>query len=428
MDQFLTLAFDFSHEKNTGLQGFVEYCQSTNPDIKRDFSSANLKAVRIMTVHGAKGLQAPIVFLPDTTRVPAQYPVLLWEENSTQNANQKSRQTSTQTSTQQIIPIWRTPSALSCEKTESLKEAEKTQQMAEYYRLLYVALTRAEDELIIAGWETTQETSDQCWYHMVEPSVRTKGIRQGDESNDEGYVYDCPQRRTIPLQPLEMPKASQVETPQWLFQNPPSEIGEAEPLSPSAFFGQKNWEDSKEFENPEETQTLVSLLETAEEDPYREGTYSHKLLEILPNTSPDQWQSVAATQASHYGLVAYERTFEAVQNLLTHDDFQDIFAESTYAEIDISGEVRGQKFNGQIDRLLIKDHQIRIIDFKSNKIIPKTLEEVPTSYLGQLSIYKALLQKVYPQHEIVCELVWVRAATRMLVPTSFLDAFGNEIC
>ncbi len=397
LDEFLNLAFDFSHEKPNGLQGFVEYCQSSNPDIKRDFSRANLKAVRIMTIHGAKGLQAPIVFLPDTTRIPAQYPMLLWDQGENDR----------------LTPVWRTPSTLPCGKTEAIKEQEKSQQMAEYYRLLYVALTRAEDELVIAGWETTRETSDECWYHIVEPTLRQKGFQQHDDS----YLYECPQQRQIPVKNVLAIGSRAVETPAWLFQSPPGEIGEAEPLSPSAFFSDKTQKET-------ETKETFSLLETEGLDPYVEGSYVHKLLEILPTLIQDQWELVAQNQALSFSISDWLPPFEAVKKLLTHQDFQGVFGENSYAEVDVSGGIQGQKFNGQIDRLIIENKKITIIDFKSNKASPQSLDEVPESYIGQLKIYKELIQKIYPAHEVSCELIWVRPALRMPVPSSFLDAFS----
>ncbi len=402
LDEFLNVAFDYSHEKSNGLQGFVEHCQLSNPDVKRDFSSAKVQAVRIMTVHGAKGLQAPIVFLPDTTRIPSQYSFLLWQQTDQGKA---------------VTPLWRTPLTLSCEKTDTIKEQEKAQQMAEYYRLLYVALTRAEDELVIAGWETTRETSDQCWYRMVEPSLRALGFQQSDDR----YLYECPQQRQIPFTLVNTTPRQKDAPPPWLFQNPASEIGDPEPCSPSSFFTETST-------IPLEKTVSPSLLQEENMSPYAEGSYIHKLLEILPEHSHDQWDTIAQNQAVHYDISPYQSAFECVKNLLTHPDFSDIFGENSYAEVSVSGEIQGQRFNGEIDRLLIIDHTITLIDFKSNKVIPPSLEEVPQHYLGQLFIYRELLQKIYPHHEILCELIWVRNTTRMAAPSSFLDAFHNKIC
>ncbi|HBN22828.1 MAG TPA: double-strand break repair helicase AddA [Holosporales bacterium] len=393
LDEFLNLAFHYGQgEKQSqqrGLQGFVEHCQKTNPDVKRDFSSAALNAVRIMTVHGAKGLQAPIVFLPDTTRIPNQHPLLLWQKTQTHS-----------------VPLWRMPVHLSCDKVTAVKEEAASQQLAEYYRLLYVALTRAEDELIIAGWETSRETSDLCWYHSVEPSLR----QLGDQQENGAYCYECPQQRLIPLVAERAPKATITTYPEWLFQNPPSEIGEAEPLSPSVFVANK-------ILKPSEAPLSLSPLNENDPvlDPYKSGNYAHKLLEVLPTLPKDQWAAYAKRQAHHHDFPHFQDLFESVMTLLENPAFTDVFGSNSYAEISVSGEVGGQKFNGQIDRLIITDKTLTIIDFKSNQAVPQSKEDVPESYSAQLGIYKDLLQQVYPHHTIECALIWVRTQQKMIL-------------
>lgn len=392
LDEFLNLAFHYGQgEKQTqqrGLQGFVEHCQKTNPDVKRDFSSAALNAVRIMTVHGAKGLQAPIVFLPDTTRVPNQHPLLLWQKTKNHS-----------------IPLWRMPTHLSCDKITAAKEEAAAKQLAEYYRLLYVALTRAEDELVIAGWETSRETSDQCWYHSVEPSLR----RLGEQQNSGVYSYEHPQQRSVPSVADNIPKENTVTYPQWLFQNPPSEIGEAEPLSPSVFIANKG------LKSPEAPLTVSLLGNNEAFDPYKNGNYIHKLLEILPTLPKDQWVTYASQQAQCHDLSPFQDLFESVTSLLDNPDFADVFGPNSYAEVSVSGEVNGQKFNGQIDRLIMTDTTLTIIDFKSNQAVPQSKSDVPESYIAQLGIYKDLLQQIYPHHTIECALIWVRTQEKMIL-------------
>ncbi len=393
LDEFLNLAFHYGQGIKQGqqgsLQGFVAHCHKTNPNIKRDFSSAALDAVRIMTIHGAKGLQAPIVFLPDTTRIPNQYPLLLWQKTADNIS----------------VPLWRMPAPLSCDKISAAKEHAVAQQMAEYYRLLYVALTRAEDELIIAGWETSRETSDQCWYHSVEPAL----LRLGERQNNHTYTYECPQQRSVSNVVDIAPKANITTYPAWLFQNPPSEIGEAEPLSPSVFV-------SNALRKPPEIILPLSLLAQSKAlDPYKSGNYTHKLLEVLPTLPQDQWQSYAERQAHHLDIVDFKLVFDEVTRLLKNPDFADVFGPQSYAEVPVSGAVGGQKFNGQIDRLIFNDKTLTIIDFKSNRLVPKCLEDVPESYRAQLGIYKDLLQQVYPQHTIECALIWVRTQQKMIL-------------
>lgn len=390
LDEFLNLAGAYGQRHGNGLQGFVVHCQKTSPEIKRDFSSAALNAVRIMTVHGAKGLQAPIVFLPDTTRVPNQYPLVMWHE----------------TRDKKMVPLWRPPATISCERILPTKDQAEAKQVDEYYRLLYVALTRAEDELIIAGWETFRQTSDQCWYYAVEPSLR----RFGEGKLDGRVVYECPQQRVVKRVSLRPVEGHEIApSPAWMFENPPSEIGEAEPLSPSAFLGAE-----KEQEKAGD-ETYLSLLQEGQKDPYAQGLYIHKLLEVLPGLESNGWMSYGKNEATSRGITDFEADFEAVKKILENETFCDVFGPHSFAEVSVSGEAQGHRFNGQIDRLIVTDKTVTIIDFKSNKIVPQSLAEVPQNYLGQMEIYKELVQKIYPSHDIHCELIWVRTQQRMVL-------------
>jgi ATP-dependent helicase/nuclease subunit A len=207
----------------------------------------------------------------------------------------------------------------------------------------------------------------------------------------------------------QAPKANAVTYPEWLFQNPPSEIGEAEPLSPSVFIANKG------LKSPEAPLTVSLLAQNEIVDPYQSGNYVHKLLEILPTLPKDQWGPYAERHAHHIGLPCFQDLFEHVTALLDNPDFADVFGPHSYAEVSVSGDVGGQKFNGQIDRLIITDQTLTIIDFKSNQVVPKSKEEIPESYQAQLGIYKDLLQQIYPHHTIECALIWVRTQQKMIL-------------
>src|SRR5262249_50663006 len=135
IDEFLALALAYEREHVPSLQGFLRWLVAGEIEVKRDFGERQRNEVRIMNVHGAKGLEAPIVFLPDTTQLPDPRAKLLWTETDG-------------------LPVWRPHADFACARDTAERQALRRRDLQEYRRLLYVALTRAEDRLYLCGWET----------------------------------------------------------------------------------------------------------------------------------------------------------------------------------------------------------------------------------------------------------------------------------
>ena len=154
----MALAYEQNHTPS--LEGFLDWMEAGNVIIKRDLEQARPEAVRIMTVHGAKGLQAPIVFLPDTMQMPVHLPPLLWPQDQRGG---------------DIAFIWPPRRSLFDNIAEEERKKAINKRDQEYRRLLYVAMTRAQDRLYICGWHTKKAVSEECWYNKMEMEISRIG-------------------------------------------------------------------------------------------------------------------------------------------------------------------------------------------------------------------------------------------------------------
>ena len=152
VDELLNAALAYGRMHPPSLQGFLHWLRRSGAEVKREAEGAG-SLVRVMTVHGAKGLQAPLVILPDTTSLPPDEGSILW---------------ATDPATGRDVPIWSPRREVRCAAAQRLRDAAKQRRMEEHNRLLYVALTRAEDRLLVCGWQTRRGLDDACWYRLVE--------------------------------------------------------------------------------------------------------------------------------------------------------------------------------------------------------------------------------------------------------------------
>ena len=95
--------------------------------------------------------------------------------------------------------------------------------------------------------------------------------------------------------------------------------------------------------------------------------------------------------------------------------YREIFSENSAAEVPIMGEVDGKIVSSKIDRLVITDDKVIVVDYKTNRPAASDIKDVPNVYIKQLSIYKKLLQKIYPNKEIETYLLWTNTCNMMKV-------------
>ena len=383
LDEFLNLCLSFEQNHIASLQKFIEWFESDDVEIKREAENGNSDMVRLMTVHGSKGLQAPIVILPDTTRVPQNKrdAKILWDRDE----------------------LFFYPSAAADYETicNRLIEKDKQKTFEEYKRLMYVALTRAEDSMIVCGFRKKNQPPENCWYNMFRQHF-TK-ISTFDE-NKKVYHYDSAQIIDV----KEKKKQEKTETPfkveAWLLNSAQAENPLAKPLTPS---------------KPEETEpAVISPLKTVDNSKlYRRGTIIHRLLQFLPDTAVQKREENAIAFIDHIApqtdLNEKQIIVKEVLTLLNNPQFGSVFGPQSKAEVPIMGLVGEQIISGQIDRLIVEKDRVLIVDFKTNRPAAKTPKDVPEIYRRQLAAYRALLKQIYPDKNIISLILWTNTANLM---------------
>ena len=392
IDEFLSLALAYESDFGTSLQGFLHWIELAGQEIKRDMEHGN-EAVRIMTVHGAKGLQAPVVILPDSLQTPPNRPGLLWLSPE--------------------LPVWPIATDYDCQRVAEAREAAKRARDQEYRRLLYVAMTRAEDRLYVCGWKGERNQKERSWYAMVSDALA--GLEEaGCESLEYDFGEEIKQGWSGPGWRLQNPQVadSEIKTlavlpsgpveplPDWVWQDAPPEPTPPRPLVPS---------------RPSALEPSVqSPLGSDDGRRFRRGRLIHRLLQTLPDLDPDLRKEAAqrylACEAADLPIEFHSETVSEVLRLLGDPTLADLFGPDSQAEVPVVGVIETaqgpETLSGQIDRLVVSDSRVRIVDFKTNRPPPEKAADVPVIYLRQLAAYRAALQRIYPDKSLECLLLW----------------------
>jgi ATP-dependent helicase/nuclease subunit A len=377
-----------SQERGVSSIQFLAQLDLMPPDIQgQGIGGGN--AVRIMTVHGSKGLQAPIVILPDTLVSDRKHHRhhLFWPDDTGLG-----------------VPLW-TPRAT--DKTDQLKQVQdnvRQADLAEDQRLLYVALTRAEDWLIVAGATTAGKTAESSWYHAVSSAFETvRGQPEYKiESSEQGDVFVFETMQTAPPDRATFIPVEQVAVL-------PAPI-DLEMLSPLPAHGPQFGVTPIERASP--AFDIASPLSVVQ-DPARflRGNLIHKLLQILPSLPESTWEQAArAFLETRYDVGtenASDLLYREVHTILTHPNFAPLFGPGSRAEVPVAAHLDdGRVVQGKIDRLWVTDDTVWIVDYKTNRPPPKAIEDVPQIYREQLNTYHAILRGIYPTHAIRMFLLW----------------------
>ena len=383
LDEFINLSLSFEADHIPTLQNFIEWILADDVEIKREMESGKNNMVRLMTVHGSKGLQAPIVILPDTTRVPNcnREAGILWDND---------------------IFLYPTQASDFNDYCDKLNEKQKIKMLEEYRRLMYVAVTRAEDRMIFCGFRKKVKAPETSWYSMFKNSF-TK-IASLDEKNN---VWTYRNDQLINIEKAKQHSAATFDDtlPEFLLTPAETEKPLSKPLSPS---------------KPEdEPAPLSPLVVNNDSVLYKRGSLIHKLLQFLPDIPPEQHSEIIRNflknKAPELSKQNREKICDEISALLNNPDFNSVFGPNSKAEVPIMGEVGGKIISGQIDRLVIEQNQIIVVDYKTNRNPAHTIDEVPDVYRSQLGAYKALLQKIYPQKNIKTFILWTNNANMMQI-------------
>ena len=379
LDELLNAAQDYSTRYSPSLQGFLHWVNATETEIKRELAQATGQ-VRISTVHAAKGLEAPVVFLPDTLSVPrkGEMPQWLWDEASG-------------------LPFY-LPRDVRNQNLQSLRDQERARQLEEYRRLFYVALTRAADELYICGWEPARhENAGESWYQLA-----LQALQPVSEASDSAAVPEIkplavffdPPIATDQSKPESQPTVrSELDLPTWFYQPAPTETSNLiKSVAPSLLTAQQ------------------PATATPADRRFTRGRILHRLLQSLPDVADKGREAAARRFLANPQFALADAEQDAIVTealaLLRHPDYAPLFGPGSRAEVPLTGYVEGQLISGQVDRLLVRDDAVWIVDFKSNRPPPASLSAVPDAYHAQLAAYRAVLQQIYPDRPIRSFLLW----------------------
>ncbi len=409
IDGLLGKAMEHARAHPPALQGFLHWLRQSGAEVKREAEGAG-SAVRIMTVHGAKGLQAPLVILPDTTALPPDDGPLMWAPDPQGGPK---------------VPIWSPRRELRCAASDALREDAAARRREEHNRLLYVALTRAEDRLVVCGWQPRRALPEGCWYELV-----TKGFARLATSRaptalpwvGEVLRHSCAQTR--PPDP-EAARAGQGaaaplpawagQAPEWTPAAPPHEPVPPSPLAPSRPEG------AEMGPVPQAASPLAARdLSGAR---FRRGQMAHALLQHLPALPVAERRAAALHWLARPGnLITDPQTLaDQVMSVLDHPGLAPLFGPEGRAEVPLTGLVGGAVVGGLVDRLAVLPDRVLVADYKTNRTPPARVEDVPVLYLRQMAAYRDVLRGALPGRVVVCALVWTAVTQVMPLPDSLLD-------
>ncbi len=368
------------------LTGFLTWVETDDLEIKRQMDSAGNR-IRVMTVHGAKGLEAPVVILPDTGKrnLVIRDQIIVSDDTA----------------------FWRPAADASPRRiTESVDQARDAQ-MAERDRLLYVAMTRAEKWLIVAA-AGDRGAKGETWYEKVEAGMQAAGAQPFEFANGSGLRLKHGNWAETVNDSAEEESTSLPSLPSYFGHRPALVAPPAMTLSPSDLGGAK---------------ALPGERGLDEEAAKRRGRQIHRLLEFLPQCAPDTWSDTAANLLSRGADAAGPEEVALLlveaQKVLTKPALSHLFLPDALAEVPVTATLDaldGRRIHGTIDRLIISNDEILAVDFKTNAMVPEALTEVPDGILRQMGAYVHALQQIYPDRPVRAAILWTRTATLMMLP------------
>lgn len=403
LDAFLSTALDHERRYGPSLAGFLHHIGAVATQVKRDLS-ASAGEVRVMTVHGSKGLEAPVVILADLGIAPGErrLPKLMAVEPP------RGAQ----------VPVWPTKRADDPAAMRRAKDAIVAQMVEEHHRLLYVALTRAEERLILCGVQAKGEAPEGSWYAMAELGLAGSEpwLRDVPAPDGDGEV-----RRFMVSQPGDVAAEesaaalASVSTPDWLTRPAPAEAEPAPPLRPSSALSAADAQ-----ERPHDGPFLANAAAA--------GRLAHLLLQVLPEVPPERRASTARALAeARGGSLPKERRTKIVDDalaLVAAPEFGGLFGPGSLAEVPLAGEITmadGERrpVQGRIDRLAVGNEEVLIADFKTAARPPENVVALPASTLAQLAVYRRLVGEIYPGRRVRAVAIYT-ASLKPLEPSAEL--------
>ncbi len=397
IEELLASALEFETSATPSLQLFLDWFARGDVEIVRD-PSAPLDAVRVMTVHGSKGLQAPVVILADACVDPARSrggsaKLRLGEEGP-------------------IVPIFRPRSDELCEPLKSQLEAQDRLDRQEHWRLLYVGMTRAEERLFIGGSLGPADRNGApatSWYAAAEGALDGLGCEWTDHPI-WGRARLFGRREVAAKAQAAAQTARSTALPEWLGRPAPVESRPPRPLAPSAI-------GEDDVANPPPSPEMRAAAER--------GRLLHQLFERLPDVPPEERSDRADAWLRHSAGVEDEDVRQSLITdacrIIAHRAYSDIFTPEALAEAPIAAVTAdGSVITGTIDRLLVTDGAVRLVDFKTGRAVPAGPADIPVSHLRQMAAYHAALEVIFPGRTIEAALLYTAGPVLHPLPRELL--------
>ncbi len=389
IEELLSAALQFGRERTPSLQAFLAWFDADESEIVRDAGGAG-DTVRVLTVHGAKGLEAPLVILADAAGKPGEagrsldwliepldVPVPLFRPRANERALVAALQT-------------------------AADDAE-ARERREHWRLLYVAMTRAQERLVVAGSLSARAKGmvpEDSWHASVGAALRALGC-QTDDDPDWGARLDYSAQEPQVVREGRLRVASDsaaaatahptggAATPDWLHQSAPPEARPPRPLAPSSL-----------------GLDAVSTPPTASAQAAARGQLLHGLFERLPSVAPADRGAAGRRWLNGYDEAESEAMINTVLSVIEDARFADLFAPEALAEAPIAGVANGIVVSGTVDRLVVTDDVVTVIDFKTGRRVPQGPNAIPGHHLRQMAAYAGVLETIFPGRRIEGALLY----------------------
>ncbi len=402
MAEFLDLALAHEQSAQPSLLGFLAELRSRDVTIKRELAEGGA-GVRVMTVHGAKGLEAPIVILADaaSTEIGRDRRTIYMGAQPPFFFHASSKETH-------------------ADETLELKDEADQAQKAEYWRKLYVAMTRAEDELYITGALTKRGKIDGSWYEAIEHGLGAESeVVLDADGNASALIY--PRERGEAPAAATLVPAVGVGTTLRFPTLPKYQLRRI--IRPSSALSESDANAERALDNAAERLADPRDPETAR----KEGLALHALLQHLGKLDPGTWPAVTEKAlgsllpehpASHAAVGAKARS------ILTRLELAQLFGPGSRAEVPILAQGKRNSLPitvaGRIDRLIVEPRRVLVVDYKSDAQAPASVEAVPKAYLAQLGLYALIAGQLFPGLEVQAAILWTGPETLMKLPPSLL--------
>jgi len=384
IDELLNAALSFEQQDQPSLQRFIDWFDREEGDIKRE-DDGSADAVRLLTVHGAKGLQAPLVILADACGDP---------DRPGARDRLEIDLSGGEGSPLPLLPPRKTERFGVIDTAADYQDALDRE---EHWRLLYVAMTRAEEKLYLTGALGPRARGivpEESWYATVERALDTLGAQWQEDAHWGRAMMWQGAQHYAPKKP-DAKAGGNSETggadilPPWANRDAPTEARPPRPLAPT-----HQAEDEQPYPPPS-----PALRDAAER-----GRLLHSLFERLPDIMPDQRRAVARQWLAGQGADA--ALADHALAIIEDPAHAALFGPDALAEAPIAAVVDQDVISGVIDRLVISDDHIRLVDFKTGRSVPATAEDVPAAHIRQMAAYTAALEVVFPDRPVEAALLY----------------------